>query len=448
MAKPGEAELTRVKETGDAAGNKPIEAAQFQVADTRALQNTQPKSAGELADQWTATANLGGGPERFNQLNGEMIKAFKSAYDKAPGGEAEKAQAVKKLEADINQKTPDGKGILVDMKDGKLTVRNLEATQSGEPHPHYKGVFIKDIGPKASADLKGDRGLEQIKPGEKTTEANTKQFPSDALFYKAMNANPEWANAPWRPENEAQKKLLAAIKDPKVAELAAKLPPEMLDAAAGSPKEVNDFLEKKGFGRLLQERPDEEAVAATMSIKKDWTAKRSSVNVDGKDYNAVDKDGSKIYNVDGKPVVQLFKDQGDGISVYAIPADKNTTGYQAMQEAKRLIPKAEQSTPQDQGIVRIPMVDLEAREDLGWLKGMKGGDRTISQAMMQTMLKMDENGFDAKQAIAMGATRGFAIPKEPKYTFNSEFNFVVVKDGQPIFVQPVGKDSWKDPKRR
>ncbi len=204
----------------------------------------------------------------------------------------------------------------------------------------------------------------------------------------------------------------------------------------------------KGFGRLLQERPDEEAVAATMSIKKDWTAKRSSVNVDGKDYNAVDKDGSKIYNVDGKPVVQLFKDQGDGISVYAIPADKNTTGYQAMQEAKRLIPKAEQSTPQDQGIVRIPMVDLEAREDLGWLKGMKGGDRTISQAMMQTMLKMDENGFDAKQAIAMGATRGFAIPKEPKYTFNSEFNFVVVKDGQPIFVQPVGKDSWKDPKRR
>ncbi|HND65888.1 MAG TPA: hypothetical protein PL112_03805, partial [Candidatus Obscuribacter sp.] len=149
MAKPGEAELTRVKETGDAAGNKPIEAAQFQVADTRALQNTQPKSAGELADQWTATANLGGGPERFNQLNGEMIKAFKSAYDKAPGGEAEKAQAVKKLETDINQKTPDGKGILVDLKDGKLTVRNLEATQSGEPHPHYKGVFIKDIGPKA-----------------------------------------------------------------------------------------------------------------------------------------------------------------------------------------------------------------------------------------------------------------------------------------------------------
>ncbi|HMY03871.1 MAG TPA: hypothetical protein PKA48_10970, partial [Candidatus Obscuribacter sp.] len=135
-------------------------------------------------------------------------------------------------------------------------------------------------------------------------------------------------------------------------------------------------------------------------------------------------------------------------SVYAIPANKGTTGYQAMQEAKSLIPKAEKSAPQDQGIVRIPMVDLEAKEDLGWLKGMKGGDRTISQAMMQTMLKMDENGFDAKQAIAMGAKRSFEIPKEPKYTFNGEFNFVVVKDGQPIFVQPVGKDSWKDPKRR
>lgn len=415
--------------------------------DMNGLRDSQPKSAETLGDQLNAVYNAPGGPERFDNVNKDLAKSFKSVYDKTPGGEDAKVKAVKEFELKINDKTVAGKGILAEVKDGQLSVRHLEAAKAGEVHPELPGVHIKDIGNRLKMDL-AEKKLERPDAGLKRGEkADTKQFPSDVLFQKAMTSSDSWANAPWKPANEAQQKLLSAIKDPKVAELAKSLPPGMLDAKAGNPKEVNDFLEKKGFGRLLQERPFEEAVAATMNIKKDWRAEKSTIDADGKKYPSVDKDG-KVYNVDGKPVIELFKDPKDGITVYAIPNKPGTTGEQAMEQAKKLIPKANESTLTDEGKIRAPMLDLNVTEDLNWLKGMNGGDLTIAQAKMQTTLKMDENGFDAKQALAMGATRSMKMPEPIKYTLNSEFTFVIAKDGQPVFAIPVEKDSWKDPKRK
>lgn len=410
-----------------------------------------PKSPSALADQWNAVTNGPGGPERYQRINQDMLSAFQNTYDKTPGNEATKVQAVKQLEGKINETTIDGKQVLVQVADGKMTVRNVEAAKSGEAHPDIKGIFIHDIGPKASRDLRADASDSRLdKPGPGGKDAvNTKQFPSDALFYKAVNANPEWAKAPWQATNAGQEALLKGLKDPKVAELAKTIPADMLDAKAGSTKDVNDFLEKKGFGRLLREGdPKEEAVAATLTVKRDWHADKSTVTSGDKSYPAIDRD-SKVFDVNGKPVVELYRDPGkDGITVYAIPNGKDTTGMQAMEEAKKLIPQVDKLTPAQEGHTRIPMVDLSATESLGWLTGMKGGERTISQAMMQTTLKMDESGFDAKQALAMAATRAIHIPQEPVYTFNSEFTFVIAKNGQPIFAQPVSKESWKDPKRQ
>jgi hypothetical protein len=424
-----------------------IDSTKLQVGNSDRGFNSPPKSAEDLAGQLNAVYNAPGGSERFDNINKDLAKSFKSAYEKTPGGEDAKTKAVKDLELKINDKTVDGKGILVQVKDGQLSLRHLEAAQTGELHPEFPGVHIKDIGNKLTADLRGEKNLEKLAtPAGSADKADTKQFPSDVLFHKAMTSSPEWANAPWKGANESQQKLLDAIKDPKVAALAKSLPEGMLDAQAGSPKEVNDFLEKKGFGRLLQERPDEEAVAATMNIKKDWTADKSRLVSGDKEYSSVDKNG-KVYNVDGKPVVELFKDPNDGITIYAIPNKPGVTGEQAMEQAKKLIPKADQSHLTDEGKIRAPMLDLSATEDLNWLKNMKGGDLTVTQAKMQTTLKMDENGFDAKQAIAMGASRGIKIPKPPVFQLDSEFTFVIAKDGQPVFAIPVEKNSWKDPKR-
>lgn len=430
-----------------------IDSNQLQVNDTRGLQAPQPKSAEDLSGQLNALYNAPGGPERFDNINKDLATSFKSVYDKTPGNEMAKQNAVKDFEGKINDGTVQGKGILAQFdKAGNLTVRHVEATTSGEKHPEFAGVFIKDIGNKMTTDLKTqppEKRLEQATGGS-SDKADTKQFPSDVLFQKAMTASPEWAKAKWDGVNAPQKELLNAIKDPAVKALADSLPPGMLDAAAGNPKQVNDFLEKKGFGRLLQEtNPKESAVAATLSIQKDWTAEKTQMQSGDKTYSSVDKDG-KVYNVDGKKFAELYKDPTDGITVYAIPNKPGMTGEQAMKEAKNLIGKADAAHKVDEGIIRAPMIDLSKTEDLNWLKGMHAGqDLNVRQAKMQTMLKMDENGFDAKQALAMSATRGLKPPSpEPKFQLNTEFTFVVAKDGKPLFAIPVEKEDWKDPKRR
>lgn len=427
-----------------------LDSNQFQVSDTKGLQAPQPRSAEDLAGQLNALYNSPEGPERFDKINKDLAASFKSVYEKTPGNETAKLNGVKAFEDKINDGTKQGFGILGKFdKDGNFTLRHIEATTSGERHPEYPTVFIKDIGNKLTTDLRPEKKLEQSTGGN-NDKADTKQFPSDVLFQKAMTASPEWAKANWNGVNTPQKELLSAIKDPAVKALADSLPPGMLDAAAGNPKQVNDFLEKKGFGRLLQEtNPKESAVAATLSIQKDWKAEKSTMQSGDKTYTSVDKDG-KVYNVDGKKFAELYSDPKDGITVYAIPNKPGMTGEQAMKEAKNLISKADASTLVDEGKIRAPMIDLSKTEDLNWLKGMHATntDLTVRQAKMQTMLKMDENGFDAKQAIAMSATRGFKQPVEPKFQLNTEFTFVVAKDGKPVFAIPVEKEDWKDPKRR
>ncbi|MDZ4837949.1 MAG: hypothetical protein SGJ27_29545 [Candidatus Melainabacteria bacterium] len=433
---------------GTAPVEQGIDSNKLQVGDVSGLKESQPKTSGALGDQLNAVYNAPGGPERFDNINKDLAKSFKSVYDRTIGDEATKNQAVKDFEKNINNSTVDGKGILAEVKDGKLTVRHLEATTSGEKHPEIKGVHIKDIGNRLTTDL-AEKKLE--KPGAptgSTDKADTKQFPSDVLFQKAMTSSEDWAKAPWKAANASQQKLLDAMRDPKVAELAKSLPPGMVDAKAGTPKEVNDYLEKNGHPRMLVEREDEEAVAGITNIKKEWKATKSGLETpDGKRFAAIDKAGV-VHNVDGKPVLELMKDPTDGTTIYAIPNKPGITGEQAMEQAKALIAKTNDSTAVSEGIIRAPMVDLAVTEDLNWLKGMKGGDLQISQAKMNTILKMDENGFDAKQAIAMSATRGFQMMKEPKFTINTDFTFVVAKDGKPIFAMPVGQDSWKDPKRK
>lgn len=410
------------------------------------FKETKRDADGKTVSETTRTKNDDGGyTDSVTDKDGTKVTKYdkdgKKIEDKGSGPET---------------KGPTEPNMELDDKDKKAGDKPANAVKQVDA----PGTKVEDVDKKKDTEKpvvnSGDQGSKEkalekpVTAGSGNDAANTKQFPSDTLFYKAMNANPEFAKANWEAKNSAQESLIKALKDPKVAELASKIPPDMLDAMAGDTKAVNDFLQKKGFDRLLKENPDSEAVAATLSIKRDWTAERSDVKVGDKNYAAIDKD-SKIYNVDGKPVVELYKDpdgKKDGITVYAIPNEKPVTGQQAMEEAKKLIPRVDGKEPQDQGNVRIPMVDLNIKESLSFLEGMKGDDKTIDQAVMQTKFKMDEGGFDAKQALAISVSRQLKLSPDPKYTFNTDFTFVVAKDGQPIFVQPVTKESWRDPKSK
>jgi hypothetical protein len=409
----------------------------------------KPKSAEALAVQWNDAANQTG-DKRFDKVNADLTTAFKDVYGKTAGDDKSKSAAVKAMEMKINETTEDGKGVLVQAKgDGKFTIRHVQRDDKGTPHPDYPDQKVKDQVPAKEVDLKqksAETRLEQFKPGDKSKVANTEQYPSDPLMYKVMNANPEWAKQDWKSDSSAVNQLLKDSKDPKIKALADSLPKDMLDAAAGDPKMVNDFLQSKGMGRLLQERPGEEAAAAVMSIKGDWKASKATLQADGKDYAAFDRQ-AKVYNVGGKEVYELYK-RDDGTTVYAIPNNGKLTGEQANNQAKDLIGKVNGMQPKEEGIIRAPMVDYDKQESLNWMVGTRAGDRQMSQVAMQTKIKMDENGFEAKQAIAIGMTRGFSLKPEPIRQITNDFTFVAAKDGIPLIAQPISKENWKDPKRQ
>ncbi len=409
----------------------------------------KPKSAEALAVQWNDAANQKG-DNRFDKTNADLTKAFGDVYSKTPGDDKAKSAAVKAMEMKINETTEDGKGLLVQSKgDGKFTVRHVQRDANGTPHPDYPDQKVKDMVPAKEIDVKqksAEAKLEQFKPGKQSKVADTEQYPSDPLMYKVMNANPEWAKADWKSDSAAVTQLLKDSKDPKIKALADSLPKDMLDAAAGDPKMVNDFLVSKGMGRLLQERPGDEAAAAVMSVKGDWKARKTTLDADGKEYPAFDRQ-AKVYNVGGKEVYELYK-KDDGTTVYAIPNNGKLTGEQANNQAKDLIGKVNGMRPSEEGIVRAPMVDYNKQEQLGWMIGTRAGDRTMNQAVMQTKISMDENGFEAKQAIAIGATRGIQMHPEPIRQITKDFTFVAAKDGIPLIAQPISKENWKDPKRQ
>ena len=53
----------------------------------------------------------------------------------------------------------------------------------------------------------------------------------------------------------------------------------------------------------------------------------------------------------------------------------------------------------------FPMVDLKDTGEIAWLKGMVIGGKFISQALQQTMFKMNEYGAQAKSAVAIKLSR-------------------------------------------
>jgi len=102
----------------------------------------------------------------------------------------------------------------------------------------------------------------------------------------------------------------------------------------------------------------------------------------------------------------------------------------------------------------FPMVDLNEKVDIGWLKEMPaylGGDLVgrITQALQQTMFAMDEKGVKVKSAVAIGARFLSATITKPTLVIDKPF-FVAVKRKDlklPILSGYIGRDCWKRPVR-
>lgn len=290
----------------------------------------------------------------------------------------------------------------------------------------------------------------------------TTQYPQDILAHAAFTADPEFATAKWQAANRGQEDVINSIYRKDLEKVQAELPPGVLQGFAGTIPEVNNDLEKNGMGRPLEEGdPNAKAIAGLFRLKRQWNTKaRNSADIEVADpktgdktkHKAFDLDGTKIFKVEGKEVIQLYK--SEGFSVMIIPDKDPPIGKVGKDLANDLVAKAEKSAPiEDSATVRLAKVQLDIKEQLDWLSKMSEDPKAradflrLQQAVMVTKLDMDQSGFDARQAIAASASRGAGeIPPQPKRIIDTGYTMVITYNGTPLFNMPVTKKYFKDPK--
>ena len=256
----------------------------------------------------------------------------------------------------------------------------------------------------------------------------------------------------WKPSNGTQRRLLedASATSSELGDI----PRNLLDGkgSRGDVTPVNEFLKSKGFDIQLRQIPEDGlAVAGTLTLEGDWRGKNQQIRgADGKDYPGFTKD-AEIFEVNGKPVVKLFQHPQEGFEVFLAPAGDVPNGFDAYQFAEGLTPNGN-STRSDIERVHMPKVALNDTAQLTELLGMThaNGDH-ISQAVLETILNVNEHGFEAKQAMAVTTARGIA-PVDQRPVFKVDQPFVLwVKHpnlDKPMVAIPVNTDSWKEPPKK
>ncbi len=258
----------------------------------------------------------------------------------------------------------------------------------------------------------------------------------------------------WKPINKAQRELLnqSASLGPEVDAL-KKL--GLLDGAAqaGGSDKVNEMFARHGIPIKLKDvGPDGVAAGGVFDFKADWKGKETKLTAkdeSGKDkeFDAFEK-SVKSFNVNGKTVIEVYRDDAKGITMYMSPADGDMKGYSAYKAAFELTPG--KNTPSDEySKAVIPKMKVRDEGDVPQLLGMQAnGGLSVTQAKIFTSADFDQNGAEIKQGLGMGMTRSLA-PIERSFKMDKPPLVWVVQDGasKPLIAFRVGQESWKDPKK-
>lgn len=150
------------------------------------------------------------------------------------------------------------------------------------------------------------------------------------------------------------------------------------------------------------------------------------------------------------PVAKISTQSGD--VVFMTVADRSLEGFDLVAKVEKLSSNLAQDPSFDR--VRFPMVDLNHKVDISWLKGMpttdeKGLPWFIAQALQQTKLQMNEVGAKVESAVAISVLRGcIEMPKEELIIDKPFFMWITRKGlSKPLFAGYVASDCWKDPGR-
>jgi len=265
-------------------------------------------------------------------------------------------------------------------------------------------------------------------------------------------------NRNWKTSNELQQKFVSTILEVVRPELFRI--PEIESMAALSEVPINKFLKERGFDIQLDPFPRVSpparawGAASVLDVTVQWKIKGTIGEIETANkatYPAavLGDDATQVFQVGHTPVARLATQSSD-IAYMAV--HENPVGRFELLAAVEELMRAPRSSARYKGLI-FPMVDLDHKVDIGWLKELETTDQEgylniIVQALQQTKLKINHIGARIKDAVAIGGVRFAAFEeKMPPLVIDRPFLFWIERPGlsRPLFASYITQEHWKDP---
>jgi hypothetical protein len=256
----------------------------------------------------------------------------------------------------------------------------------------------------------------------------------------------------WKPVNRQQDALLNWRQ-----QCGADLP-RLGDAVKGMCSQdagaLNKFLADNGFNiRLSPLGKDDLGAVGILDLLVEWLNagdKQSIRCKDGKIAEGVRIKDAEVLDLNGSDCAVRLETK-DGTRVYIMPSPRPADQFQLMgrvMTANAEAGKARRS--EEYKGCDFPMVDMLVQEDVSWLRGMctVGQDNspwTVTQAMQENRLRMNQFGARAQSATAMVVTRGISF--EQPFVVDEPFIVWFTKPNctRPLFAAWVDYSDWRNP---
>ncbi len=286
----------------------------------------------------------------------------------------------------------------------------------------------------------------------------TSPYTIPAAFVAAehvVHPNGLWVVGPergWNAINEQQRQYLEIFE---IVRKEVGLIPEIETTASFVANVLNEFLRRHGFSIELKPfAPDEFGVAAVFQLVLAWFKAGKAQNItrsDGKTYPGVlmeDDVPSFTIPGHGNPAISLPTKTAD--KVYLTMIEKPVDEFALIATARQFMATRQQAKTTQ---VLFPMVDLDRKVELEWLKGMwtmpqSGPQLKVTQALRQTKVKMNEEGVRIEEAVAVGiAFAAFILPN--RHVIDRPFLMWVERPGLslPLFVGYITEEDWRNPEK-
>jgi hypothetical protein len=225
-------------------------------------------------------------------------------------------------------------------------------------------------------------------------------------------------------------------------------------------KRINKWLEDNGFQiRLGPFGPGGFGVASILDLLSKWAIKgtKASVMTEKNEYFPgvkMTNYGLKFHQVKDNPnfIIEI-KTKGDDIA-YLMMADGAPLGLAMVEYVEKISNNMKAAFFEYEGVI-FPQIDLDEEGPIEWLVGLQFETPSgkipyyvISEALQQTKLKMNEEGFRVKSAVALGILGEAVLEKKEPYVINQPFLLWIARKGlsKPLCVAYLNTDVWKDPK--